>query len=182
MEPKKFNLPKDFLSDRQKEEHLKLYKGYVEKTEAVGEKIKNADPEKDDIRNLRLTETFVVAGMKLHEWYFEGLGRTEFNGKIKEMIEEKWKSFENFKKMFIATAMAMRGWVVLAYDNDFKKLKIYGGDMHDIAIWNCKPVLVLDVYEHAYFIDYGTNRKQYIEDFFINVNWKIINLRIKEEK
>ena len=179
MEPKKFNLPKEFLSERQKEEHLKLYKGYVEKTEAVGEKIKNADTERDDIRNLRLTESFAVAGMKLHELYFEELGKSEFNGKIKEMIEEKWKSFENFKKMFIATAIAMRGWVVLAYDNDFKKLKIYGADVHDIAIWNCRPVLILDVYEHAYFIDYGTNRKQYIEDFFNNINWGIVNLRLK---
>ena len=182
MNEKQFNLPENFLSERQKQEHIKLYRGYVEKVNSTGERIKNADPEKDDFRALRLTETFVTAGMKLHELYFEELGKGGFEGRIREMIKNKWKNFENFKKSFIATALAMRGWVVLCNDRDLKRLKIYGSDMHDIAVWNCKPLLVLDVYEHAYFIDYGTNKKQYIEDFFENINWEIINSRLKDEE
>jgi len=74
--------------------------------------------------------------------------------------------------------MAARGWVILAYDFNDGKLHNYLADWHGQGgIWGAAPILVLDVYEHAYFIDYGSDRKSYIEDFFANLNWEAVNKR-----
>jgi Fe-Mn family superoxide dismutase len=184
METKTF-IEKSFLSERQFQEHLKLYSGYVKKSEEVGEKLKNSSFDDgnatfSETRSLRLAETFSINGVKLHELYFENLGKTEIKGKVINAIIEKWGDFEKFKKSFIASALSVRGWVILAWDNDLKKLKIYATDQHDFAVWNATPLLVLDVYEHAYFIDFGTDRKKYIDTFFENINWSVVDGRKKD--
>ena len=182
MESKSFIKPA-FLSDRQFQEHLKLYQGYVKKYTEVGEKLKSsnlddANATLSEVRSLRQAETFSINGVKLHELYFENLGKEKFDGRISQEITEKWKSFDNFKKSFSSAALSVRGWVVLAWDNDLGRLKIYATDQHDISVWNAVPILVLDVYEHAYFIDFGTDRKAYVEKFFDNINWNVINRRL----
>jgi Fe-Mn family superoxide dismutase len=184
MEAKEFK-EKSFLSERQFQEHLKLYNGYIKKAEEVGEKLKNssfddANATFSETRSLRLAETFSINGVKLHELYFDNLGKTEKEGKVVDAIIEKWGDFERFKKSFIASALSVRGWVILAWDNDMKKLKMYATDQHDIAVWNATPLLVLDVYEHAYFIDFGTDRKKYVETFFENINWGVVNERLEK--
>ena len=70
--------------------------------------------------------------------------------------------------------MAARGWAVLAWDLHEKKLKQYNGDVHDHAVWGCIPIIALDVYEHAYFIDHGSDRKAYIAAFWKNLNWEVL--------
>jgi len=60
----------------------------------------------------------------------------------------------------------------LAWDFENNRLRLFGTDQHDIAVWNCAPLIVLDMYEHAYFIDYGVNRGSYIDAFFENLDWK----------
>ena len=89
-------------------------------------------------------------------------------------ISEKWGSIENFQKYFGECAMAARGWAVLAWDLHEKRLKQYNGDTHDHAVWGCIPIIVLDVYEHAYFIDHGSDRKAYITAFWRNLNWEVL--------
>ena len=181
-EIKKFSKPA-FLSEMQFNEHIKLYEGYVKKANEIGEKLKansmdDANATLSEVRSLRLGETFAENGRRLHELYFENLGTdaSNFEGNVAKEIDAKW-GFEKFKKSFSASALSVRGWVVLAWDNDLKKLKIYATDQHDIAVWNAFPLLVLDVYEHAYFLDFGTNRKAYVEKFFENVNWEIVEKR-----
>ncbi len=69
--------------------------------------------------------------------------------------------------------MAARGWTVLAWDTHDNALRVYTGDAHNQGgVWGCLPILVLDVYEHAYFIDYGSDRKAYIGDWWKNLDWK----------
>ena len=69
--------------------------------------------------------------------------------------------------------MAARGWAVLCWDTHDQALRVYTGDAHNQGgVWGCLPILVLDVYEHAYFMDYGSDRKAYIADFWKNVDWK----------
>ena len=167
--------------------HDKLYAGYVAKMNEVDEKLVAARTNKDvlaganqsysDLRALRDGETFATNGVYLHEYYFNVLGGDgKPSGKLVKAIEEKWGSLETFINFFSASGMAMRGWVVLAWDTHIGHLKIYGADAHNQGgVWGCIPVIVLDVYEHAYFIDYGSDRKAYIADFWKNLNWKAAN-------
>jgi len=164
--------------------HDKLYVGYVAKMKEVGEKLKAirtnaealaaANQSYSDLRGLRDGETFATNGVYLHEHYFNALGGDgKPTGSLVKAIEEKWESLETFMNQFSASGMAMRGWVVLAWDTHVGHLKIYGADAHNQGgVWGCIPILVLDVYEHAYFIDYGADRKAYIADWWKNLNWK----------
>ncbi|MDO8618097.1 MAG: Fe-Mn family superoxide dismutase [Candidatus Uhrbacteria bacterium] len=167
--------------------HDKLYVGYVNKLNEVSEKLMAmnesgvgldaANQTYSDLRALRDAETFAVNGVYLHEYYFEVLGGDgKPTGALVDDLTEKYGSLEKFITFFSATGMAVRGWVVLCWDTQAKKLKIYGSDAHSQGgVWGCLPILVLDVYEHAYFIDYGSDRKAYIADWWKNIDWKKAN-------
>jgi Fe-Mn family superoxide dismutase len=164
--------------------HDKLYVGYVNKMKEVEEKLvamrddaaklDAANQSYSELRGLRDGETFATNGVYLHEHYFNVLGgEGKAEGSLADAIAAKWGSVETFAKMFSASGMAMRGWVVLAWDTHVGQLKIYGADAHNQGgVWGSIPLIVLDVYEHAYFIDYGSDRKAYIADFWKNLNWK----------
>lgn len=167
--------------------HDKLYAGYVAKMNEVDEKLVAARTNPDvlsganqsysELRALRDGETFATNGVYLHEHYFNVLGGNgKPEGELVKAIEAKWGSLETFINFFSASGMAMRGWVVLAFDTHVGHLKIYGADTHNQGgVWGAIPVIVLDVFEHAYFIDYGSDRKAYIADFWKNFNWKAAN-------
>lgn len=167
--------------------HDKLYVGYVNKMKEVAEKLMEmnktgvgldaANQTYSELRALRDAETFATNGVYLHEYYFNVLGGSgEPKGTLVDAIKEKYGSLEKFVAFFSATGMAMRGWVVLAWDAHIGRLKIYGSDAHNQGgVWGCIPLIVLDVYEHAYFIDYGSDRKAYIQDFWKNLNWDAAN-------
>ncbi|MEI7741896.1 MAG: superoxide dismutase [bacterium] len=167
--------------------HDKLYAGYVAKMNEVAEKLAAASKDEkilnaanqsySDLRALRDGETFATNGVYLHEHYFNVLGGDgKASGPLVKAIEEKWGDLQTFVNFFSATGMAMRGWVVLAYDTHLGRLKIYGADAHNQGgVWGAIPLIVLDVYEHAYFIDYGSDRKTYIQDFWKNLNWEAAN-------
>ncbi len=167
--------------------HDKLYVGYVDKMNEIDGKlaeISHAEREAagnqtySELRALRCGETFATNGAYLHEYYFNVLGG---DGQVPEnelidAIVAKWDSFGNFKKYFTESAMAMRGWVVLSWDVQIGRLKVYGCDTHDEGgTWGCLPIFALDVFEHAYFIDHGSDRKAYIEAFWKNMDWNKAN-------
>lgn len=167
--------------------HDKLYAGYVAKKNEVCDKlvelrskiIKGEAPGGNatysELRSLKDAETFATNGVYLHEWYFDALGSDGSSGKAPELsgaISAKWRSVIDFVKYFSECAMAARGWSLLAWDAKEGELKIYNTDAHNQGgVWGCLPIIVLDVYEHAYFIDYGSDKKKYIEDFWKNINW-----------
>ena len=162
--------------------HDKLYAGYVAKKKEVQEKLEalshggdvsSANQSYSELRALKDGETFAVNGAYLHEWYFDTLGGNgEAAGALAEAITNESGSLENFTAYFSACGMASRGWVVLCWDLHDQALRVYTGDAHNQGgIWGCLPVLVLDVYEHAYFIDFGSDRKSYIAQWWKNVNW-----------
>jgi superoxide dismutase, Fe-Mn family len=167
------------LSEKQISEHYEvLYKGYINKLSEIRQKIEAATGEGAgatyaDIRELKLEESFASNAVKLHEAYFLGLGG---NGTVTETVSETlakdFGSYEKWEADFRATGMSARGWAVLYYDWKEGRLRNGLADFHSHgAIWSTTPVLVLDVYEHAYFIDYGTKRKDYIDSWFANINW-----------
>ncbi len=182
--PLPYTLSLEGISDKTMEiHHDKLYVGYVKKMlEIGGELAKFVSGEKEikgnqtysELRALRQGETFAKNGVYLHEYYFSVLGGNgeAGEGKLVSAINETYGSLDRFKEYFSASAMAARGWVVLAWDVQQKRLTVVGCDAHNQGgIWGCLPVLVLDVYEHAYYLDYGSNRSAYVEDFWKNLDW-----------
>lgn len=158
----------------------KLYVGYVNKKNEIEEKLEKVDRTTanatyGDFRSLKLEETFAANGVFLHEYYFYMLEGDGIHTKSPELLSRIIKDFGSFEKWvedFKACGMSARGWVVLAWDTNDGRLHNYIGDMHNQGgIWGALPVVVLDVYEHAYFMDYGSDRKSYVEVFMKLIDW-----------
>lgn len=188
-QPEELKISKDLpgISKRMIDEHFKLYQGYVKKSNEIQTKIKTADKSEANgifsyIGELKRQETFAVNGMKLHEVYFGHLGGSgEPKGELVKMIEKDFGSLETWKEDMIATGISARGWAVLCFDYRDNQLHNYGADAHNVgAVWGAIPIIVLDIYEHAYFMDYGVNRKDYINSFFKNLDWDFANKIVEE--
>ena len=182
-------LTMDGISKEEIDQHYGiLYKGYVNKLNEIRGKMENVDLSQanqsySELRGLKTEETFCLNGAKLHEWYFDNLGGKggEASGRALELINRDFGSYQKFEAEFKATGLAVRGWVVLAYDMDDEKLHIFGQDAHNVGVpWGAYPLFVLDVYEHAYGIDYGVKRAPYIEAFMKNVDWVEVNKRLEK--
>ncbi len=183
-EAKKFDSIRalDGISEKTMTEHYKLYEGYVKKANEIHEKLKTVDRSTanqtySELRELKLELSFAVGGIKNHEFYFWHLGGdgSEPSGYLRNKIDEDFGSFEKFKEDMKQTGIAARGWVWLAMDWNTGKLFNYLGDAQNAyPIWNATPFVALDTYEHAYWMDYGTGRAAYIDAFFKNLNWKVV--------
>jgi len=178
--------------------HDKLYVGYVKKSDEIGQRLsevrkdiiagKNSGGNQtySELRALKEGETFAVNGVYLHEYYFDvlgGDGAYDKAPKLSKAISDKWDSVEGFIKYFTECGMAARGWALLVWDIKAGELRQYNGDAHNQGgVWGCLPIIVLDVYEHAYFIDYGSDRKSYIADFWNNFDWIAAEKLYKKSK
>ena len=131
-----------------------------------------------ELRALKVELSFAIGGIKNHEIYFEHLGGDggDPDGAIGELIERDFGSVADWRADLKATGMAGRGWAWTAYDWDEGRLFNYVGDAQNtFPIWNATPLVALDVYEHAYFLDYQTDRASYIDAFFDNLDWDVVN-------
>lgn len=183
-EAKKFDSIRalDGISEKTMTEHYKLYEGYVKKANEILEKLSSVDRSTanqtySDLRELKLEFSFAVGGVKNHEIYFDHLGGKggEPGGALAKKIKEDFGSFEAFKEDMKQTGIAARGWVWLAYDWQTGKLFNYLGDAQNTyPVWDATPLVALDTYEHAYWLDYGTGRGTYIDAFFKNLNWEVV--------
>ena len=175
------------ISQRTMEEHYELYKGYCGKVNEIQEKLGSVDRASanqiySDLRALRVDLSFALGGVKNHETYFAHLGGKggQPGGRVMEMIKRDYPSYDAWLADFKASGLAARGWVWLAYDHDFNTLTTVVGDAQNtFPIWNATPILALDVYEHAYWIDYGRARAKYIEAFFNNVDWNAVEQNLE---
>ncbi len=178
------------ISAKTMEVHFgKLYQGYVKKWQEIQDKVANADQASanasfSDLRELKLEETFTADAILLHEAYFDILGGDgKPSGSIMEAIAKDFGSFEQWVEEFKALGLCARGWVILAYDFNDGRLRNYTADAHNQGgIWGSAPIVVLDVYEHAYFIDFGSDRKAYIEAYFENLNWEAVEKKCTKVK
>jgi Fe-Mn family superoxide dismutase len=175
------------ISARTMEEHYELYKGYVAKTNEIQEKLANVDRGTanqifSDLRSLRVDLSFATGGVKNHEIYFGHLGGKggSPSGKLAELIARDFPSYDAWLQDFKASGLAARGWVWLAYDHDWSTLTTVVGDAQNtFPLWNATPILALDVYEHAYWLDYGRLRAKYIEAFFNNLDWAVVEQNLE---
>jgi Fe-Mn family superoxide dismutase len=176
------------ISQRTMEEHYELYKGYVGKTNEIQEKLATVDRSTanqifSDLRSLRVDLSFATGGVKNHETYFGHLGGKggPATGKVAELLARDFPSVDAWLADFKASGLAARGWVWLAYDHDWNTLTTVLGDAQNtFPLWNATPVLALDVYEHAYWLDYGRLRAKYIEAFFNNLDWDAVNANLEK--
>lgn len=173
----------DGISRASVEAHYKLYQGYVAKRNEILGKLESVDRSTanqtySDLRELKVELTFAVGGIKNHEIYFEHLGGNggDPTGAIKGLIDRDFGSAAAWRADLKATGLAGRGWAWTAYDWDEGRLFNYIGDAQNtFPVWNATPLVALDVYEHAYFLDYQTDRASYIEAFFGNLDWAVVN-------
>ncbi len=165
------------------EAHYKLYEGYIAKRNEILARLADVDLESgnqvySDVRALKVDLTFAIGGVKNHEVYFEHLGGDggDPSGSIGELIDRDFGSADVWRADLKATGMGGRGWAWTAYDWDEGRLFNYIGDaQNSYPIWNATPLVALDVYEHAYFLDYRTDRASYIDAFFQNLDWTTVN-------
>ena len=168
--------------------HFTLYQGYVTNTNKVADKLsamaaegKFAEPEYAELKR-RFGWEF--NGMRLHELYFGNMGGTKPvnpDGKLGKALAAAFGSIEAWEKDFRGTgAMRGIGWVVLFQDSASGALFNVWVNEHDLGhLAGCTPVLIMDVFEHAFMIDYGLKRADYIAAFFKNINWDAAEVRLK---
>ena len=133
-------------------------------------------------RSLKVDYTFAYEGYINHNVYFETLGGSggAATGAVAELINAAYGTFENWAADFKSTGIAGRGWVYLAYDLEEKRVFNYIGDaQNSFPIWNHVLLLAMDVYEHAYYLDFQTARAKYIDAYMQCINWGAVNGRIK---
>ena len=173
----------DGISRESVEAHYELYEGYVNKRNEILEKLGSIDLAAanqvySEVRALKVELSFAVGGIKNHEIYFDHLGGGggSPDGPVAALIERDFGYAEDWRRDLKATGMAGRGWAWTAYDWDEGRLFNYLGDTQNtFPIWNATPLIALDVYEHAYFLDYQTDRASYIDAFFTNLDWDVVN-------
>jgi Fe-Mn family superoxide dismutase len=176
------------FSDTLLKNHFTLYQGYVTNTNKLVE-ILNQMPKEGKVGSPEFAELkrrfgWEFNGMRLHEFYFENLGgkgKSEKTGKLIKRISEEFGSFETWEKEFRAIGM-MRGigWAILYQDPFTRKLFNFWINEHDVGHpAGCIPLLILDVFEHAFMIDYGLKRADYIEAFFKNIQWRAAEERLR---
>jgi Fe-Mn family superoxide dismutase len=173
----------DGVSRETIESHHTLYEGYVAKRNEILRRLADVDLSTanqtySELRELKLELTFAVGGIKNHELYFEHLGGDggEPTGAIGGLIRRDFGSADAWRADLRATGLAARGWAWTAYDWDEGRLFNYIGDAQNtFPVWNATPLVALDVYEHSYFLDYRTDRASYIDAFFANLDWRVVN-------
>ena len=168
--------------------HLGLYQGYVKHVNLINDKIKafGADPENNSyaIAEMQRRLGFEFGGMRNHEYYFtqfEGGPEALRDGKLKEMIEKQWGSFENWHKEFVNIAMTRGvGWAMLYIDRSTDQLvHTWVDEQHLGQLADLDIVLALDMWEHSFMRDYlPSAKKDYVTAFFNNLNWDVVAKRV----
>jgi len=184
------------ISKNQLDQHLELYHGYVKKINDLDTQIQSASDEMltaanatyAPFRELHLEQTYALNGVILHEYYFENLGMD--NGGIRKgpenteflhaTILKEFGTWDHYVAHLKAVGKSARGWAITGYNMRDHRIHNYGLDMHNANVpIHVIPLLVLDVYEHAYMIDFGTKRPAYLDAFLRNVNWQVADERLK---
>ncbi|MCH7903630.1 MAG: superoxide dismutase [Armatimonadetes bacterium] len=184
---KVYNTESAGISRATHDAHLGLWKGYANKTNEIRTLLAKAGAGEganqiySNMRALKVNYAFAYGGYINHKVYFNTIGGSggPATGDVATLINEAYGSFENWVEDLKATGMAARGWAFLAYDHEEQKVHNYIGDSQDtFPTWNHTLLLGLDVYEHAYYLDFQTARPKYIEAFLQVVDWDAVNARV----
>ncbi|MEI7473476.1 MAG: superoxide dismutase [bacterium] len=175
------------ISNEMLNQHLELYKRYVGKVNDITKMLKTADISKannnySEKRNLTVELSHNLNAVVLHELYFSNITDkdTEPTTELITAIERDFGSWQNYLEDLKAVGKSMRGWAFTAYNYRDGRLYNFGIDGHNqnLPVF-VMPLLVLDVWEHAYTLDYGINRAEYIDTFIENINWYVVSSRLE---
>jgi Fe-Mn family superoxide dismutase len=176
------------ISRKTHEEHLKLWQGYANKTNEIRKALAelDTDPAKanqiySQVRALKANYAFALGGYKNHNVYFDTIGGNggPATGDVATLINEAYGSFEKWAADWKATGVGGRGWAYLGYDHEEQRVFNYLGDSQDtFPQWNNTLILAMDVYEHAYYLDFQTARAKYIDAWFQVIDWDAVNKRL----
>ena len=178
----------DGFSDILLKNHFTLYQGYVTNTNKLMDllliMLKEGKAGTPEYAELKRRMGFEFNGMRLHEYYFGNLGGKkplDKSGNLAKKLASAYGSYDNWEKDFKSTgAMRGIGWVVLYQDNITGGLFNQWINEHEVGHFaGCAPILVMDVFEHAFITDYGLKRADYIEAFFKNIDWQTVAGRLK---
>jgi Fe-Mn family superoxide dismutase len=185
------------ISDETLEVHLKLYEGYVKNTNLLNEQLEELSSGRQEGKGIpaafsELTRRlgYEFNGMVLHEYYFGNLkkgggGDADRNSPFSKAIQASFGDYQSWKKHFFAVGnMRGVGWAICYQDPITGFLSNHWIELHqDGNIAGFNPILVMDVWEHAYLLDYKPeDRPTYIEAFFSNIDWSAVDRRIKQPK
>ncbi len=168
--------------------HFTLYQGYVTNTNKVldtlTQMLKDGKTATPEYAELKRRSGWEFNGMRLHEYYFENMGGKDGikkDGKLAKKLTDNFGSYELWEKDFKSTGtMRGIGWVALYQDITDGRLLNFWINEHDVSHPSgCNPILIMDVFEHAYMLDYGLKKADYIEAFFKNINWSAAESRLK---
>ena len=165
-----------------------LYKGYVDNTNKTLEKLEKArlNNQFESIKCLERDLSFYGSGAILHELFFTNMGVPMPSLPSNALMEQIIKDLEALTNAKINLQKQPKqqkhhGWCILAWVPNFQKLEILQCEKHqNLTLWGCKPLLVLDMWEHSYFLQYKANRAEYIQNFKNILNWKEVNKRFEK--
>jgi Fe-Mn family superoxide dismutase len=183
--------PKDFthllgiegLSDPLLTNHFTLYQGYVTNTNKLIDQMKTMEPGTPEYAELHRRFGWEWNGMRLHELYFSNIAKHAVplaERVLKQKMLAMWGTYENWEKEFRGMAASRGiGWVVLVHDKkDGKLFNIWVGEHDEGHLAGLTPLLVMDVFEHAFMLDYGVKRADYINAFMSHIDWHAVEERM----
>jgi Fe-Mn family superoxide dismutase len=173
------------ISERQLRAHFGLYQGYVKKSNALEEKLKDADPKSanssySEYSELQRRRAVPYNGAYLHELYFENLTgkKSEPSPELKSAIETAFGRVETWIEDIRGGMLSGHGWTLLVKSRRDGTLRNNVVEEHHSGLFIEQDILLaLDGWEHAYMIDYGTSKSEYIEVLINNIDWEVVNRR-----
>jgi Fe-Mn family superoxide dismutase len=187
---KPFNLNTELLTAETKNTHLQLYKSYVEALNSVSAKLDvadraNANNLNSEFRNLKINETYNLNAVYLHELYLANISDVNSELTMDSLtymrLQRDFGTFDDWQKDFIATCLVSKnGWACTVYSTFLQRYINVAVDLHDQnVLFGLYPVIVIDMWEHAYFKDYLNNKKAYVTNMMREIDWQIIENRFK---
>jgi Fe-Mn family superoxide dismutase len=174
------------VTRKQFDDHMTLYKGYISKTNEIAHTLAtnpeyaSANATQSHYRGLKRGQTYALDGVILHELYFENLGHAAMpiGKKTQHLMDKYYGGVDKWKADFIACCMSARGWSIWAYEQRTRACHNFLLDNHhDGQVTLAYPIIVMDMYEHAYFLDYGTDKAAYINRFIAQIPWDAVEKR-----
>ena len=190
LEAEKYNLTTDLLSQKTNTAHQELLDGYVETSNHISAKLDTVDKSGANsndsaFRSLKCEEVYNLNASFLHAYYFDNIAdptsKITMDSLAYMRLSRDFGTFDDWQQDFVACAMSSReGWAITVYNCFLDRFMNIAVDLHSIHVpMNCYPVIVIDMWEHAYYRDYLNDKKKYVFAMMKELNWDVVEARVK---